>query len=1124
MKMNKIILLILFFLISMSILFAEGPVYVNHGERYFKFQINDRSELNTLTRMISIDNVKGNTVFAYANQKEWDTFNLLDYKPILLPAPSTLIKPKMMQNERDYTTFDAYPTYDQYVSMMTAFATNYPNLCQLYTLGTLASGRKLLFAHISSNVATPAAKPEVMYTSSIHGDELTGAICMLHLISELLTKYGTDTRLTNMVDNLDIWINPLANPDGTYAGGNNTVSGATRGNHNGTDMNRNFRDPVIGYPSTQELEVTLFQTFADTHHFVQVANFHGGAEVFNYPWDDWVSSTHTHADASWFITEGQAWISAARTNSSNYMTDVVSSGVTEGGDWYVINGGRQDYTNYFSHGREVTIELSSTKTLAASLLLTYWGYNYESMLKYLERPYYAIRGTVTNTSGAGIAATVTVNSHDAMNTEVIADPTFGDYYRMIAPGTWSLTFSAEGYASQTFNNVVVTASTPTFLNVVLERVMTAPTNIQAFPGNNSVLLTWTAPVPAPGGGYKIYKNGSLLTTASSAATSYTDNAVTNGNTYSYYLVSVYTGPPGESAASSTVNATPLAAAPISLSATAGNATVSLTWSVPMAGTPSGYKVYRNSVLLTPTPIVVLNYTDNAVANGVSYSYYVTATYTSPAAESGPSNTVNATPNATTFVTIGTGTTLTSRYPLSSYYGYERQASLFTSTEIGITGNIQTLSWWPTVTASASIPVKIYIKTQTGTTLASATWATMISGSTTVFDGTVNGITAGAWKTIDITDYTYTANNLIIMVECNYGSTGSGTSTGAAFRYTASASNMVESWATDTNPPTTTGTRSTNRPNIQLAIVPPVPNPAYANNQTSLDFGTVTTGQTAVRSFTLTNTGGGLLSGNITTPTGYTVAVASKAEKTESRSTLAYNVAAGTPVIYNVTFTPLLGQAYNGSITITSNDPLHTSNTLAVSGAGITPAAIGLNPLTLTTSLNAGASGNDQITISNSGGTTLDYSISISYSARGILTGSSRDIERTMSWLSANPLSGSIVGNNSTQIAIGFNTVGLTPGTYDGTIAISSNDPQNPTKQINVTLSVNPLMPPSALEVHSEPGNMSITWASVPYASTYYVYRASELNGTYTQIATVHTNSYFDTDISGRVYFYYVTAE
>jgi len=550
----KTFVILIFLCISITALLAANPVYVNHGERYFTFQIQDRSELQKLDRMISIDNVKGKTVYAYANEKEWADFQKLSYKATLLYHPGTLIDVQMSSNDRDIWAFDTYPTYDQYVTMMNTFATNYPNLCQVYELGTLASGRKLLFAHISSNVTTPAAKPEVMFTSSIHGDETTGYILMLHLINQLLSQYGTDSRLTAMVNNLDIWINPLANPDGTYAGGNSSVSGATRYNHNSVDLNRNFRDPIYGYPTTQELETTLFQNFAMSHHFIQVANFHGGSEVCNYPWDSWTSSQHTHPDNAWFYNECKAYADTARAVSSSYMTDITSSGVTEGGDWYSISGGRQDFTTYFAHGREVTFEISETKLLPASQLLTLWNYNYKSFYKYLERAYYGIRGTVTNESGTGISATITVQGHDSYNSEVITDPTFGDYYRMIAPGTYTLVISATGYQTKTISNVTVS----TYTSVVPENIfmdsLNPPTALQAVAGNGVVDLSWTAPSPIPSGGYRIYKNSTLLTTTT--ATSYSDTAVTNGVTYSYYITALYNSPVEESAPTHTATATP----------------------------------------------------------------------------------------------------------------------------------------------------------------------------------------------------------------------------------------------------------------------------------------------------------------------------------------------------------------------------------------------------------------------------------------------------------------------------------------------------------------------------------------------------------------------------------------
>ena len=44
-------------------------------------------------------------------------------------------------------------------------ATNYPDLCQIYDIGTTINGRKILFAKISDNVSLHEAEPEVQYSA-----------------------------------------------------------------------------------------------------------------------------------------------------------------------------------------------------------------------------------------------------------------------------------------------------------------------------------------------------------------------------------------------------------------------------------------------------------------------------------------------------------------------------------------------------------------------------------------------------------------------------------------------------------------------------------------------------------------------------------------------------------------------------------------------------------------------------------------------------------------------------------------------------------------------------------------------------------------------------------------------
>lgn len=170
------------------------------------------------------------------------------------------------------------------------------------------------------------------------------------------------------------------------------------------------------------------------------------------------------------------------------------------------------------------------------------------------------------------------------------------------------------------------------------------------------------------------------------------------------------------------------------------------------------------------------------------------------------------------VNLGTGTS-TQGFPINCYYGYERSASIYTATEIAAVGSISKLAWYPTLTTTRNVPIKIYIKHTTASTLTAATWATSISGATLVYNGTMAGTTANTWKVFNLStafDFTGGSNNLMVLVETNYGGTGAGSSTGAAVRYTTATSKHMYIRA-DNTAPTGSGTVTSNRPNITITI-------------------------------------------------------------------------------------------------------------------------------------------------------------------------------------------------------------------------------------------------------------------------------------------------------------------
>jgi len=203
--------------------------------------------------------------------------------------------------------------------------------------------------------------------------------------------------------------------------------------------------------------------FANAHNFVFGANYHGGAEVVNYPWD----YTYTlHPDDDWFISSSLVYASNVQDDGpAGYFTSVSANGITNGADWYVISGGRQDWMNYTRNGREVTIECSLTKLPAAFTMPNFWNYNYEAMLSYLEQSLYGIHAQVKDAWGNPLAATVTVVGHDNLYSISETDPSHGDFYRYLAPGTYNLLVETAGYPSQTVP-VTVLANQKTPLIVI----------------------------------------------------------------------------------------------------------------------------------------------------------------------------------------------------------------------------------------------------------------------------------------------------------------------------------------------------------------------------------------------------------------------------------------------------------------------------------------------------------------------------------------------------------------------------------------------------------------------------------------------------------------------------------
>jgi carboxypeptidase D len=418
-----------------------------------------------------VDDVHANTVVLYADDDELKSLSSDGWKfSVITPAEaaSGSPRPKVLGDYNDYAAITA---------MLDSYATNYPAICRKVSIGKSVQNRDLWVVKITTDPDVHADKPKFKYISTMHANEPLGTEMCLYLIDLLLSGYtNNDARIVNLVSNAEIWILPLMNPDGRE------INPPQRYNANGYDLNRSFPEGssanlgnlLYGPPlNTNGLqpEVSAVMSWTVGHHFSLGANFHTGALVVNYPYDN------DNLGSAFSPTPDEALMQIlSRTYSSNNLpmwnSPYFANGIVNGAAWYAISGGMQDWNYRYVGCVDLTIELSDDQwpDPPASEIGTYWIQNRESMLAYMEWSLRGVRGIIRDArTGQPVAASVRVDGYPH---QVFSDPTVGDYHRTLPPGIYSLLLDAPGYIPRRISNVIVTDGPATRLDVALEPAST----------------------------------------------------------------------------------------------------------------------------------------------------------------------------------------------------------------------------------------------------------------------------------------------------------------------------------------------------------------------------------------------------------------------------------------------------------------------------------------------------------------------------------------------------------------------------------------------------------------------------------------------------------------------------
>lgn len=438
--MKKLLLLILF---AATIATTYGQGW-RQGEMEVKVQINSKTDALELYNLKLNGDIYLKHALLYLTPNELEVLNgtNLNYE--------ITISDLNEHYKNFWDTRAQYHSYQEIIDLADSLAEHFPDICTKHIFGSSMGGRQLAALKISDNAVTDENEAEVMFDGGIHGNEIGAAENVIRFARDLCVNYGTDPDITDLVNNREIWLYLMVNPDGRV----NNV----RTNNAGVDLNRDWGYMWNGEGSSSgafsQPESKALRACSYSNQFVVHTTYHSGTEYISCPWS---YRPNAPADMNHILQ-----LAGLYSSVSGYSLLEYGQGYN---GMYAINGSTKD-SNYGVMGSiSWSMEISYDKEPPASQIMMYYNYNRPSMLAMIEYAGYGLEGTVSDAvSGDPVAALIFVDDFIPAYT----DPEVGDYHKYVLAGTYDILVKANGYQDKLITGVSVGSMTSTVTNIELD--------------------------------------------------------------------------------------------------------------------------------------------------------------------------------------------------------------------------------------------------------------------------------------------------------------------------------------------------------------------------------------------------------------------------------------------------------------------------------------------------------------------------------------------------------------------------------------------------------------------------------------------------------------------------------
>jgi len=319
----------------LTLLFSITLFISAYSQNYkqIKIYVNDKSDYAALQSSgLEIDHAfwgKDNSLTVYLSDEQFSKLQLTSFRYDVLiddwfdyysKQPTLTESEKssfIQQSKKDYGvegfgygSMGGFYTLAEINAQLDSMYAHYPNIItQKFSIGNTLEGRPIYVVKISDNPNVNESEPQVFYNALIHAREPQGMMTIMYYMNYLLENYGTDPEVTYLVNNREIYFQPVVNPDGYEYNRSTNPNGGGMFRKNrklnsdgsrGVDLNRNFSyqwgynnsgssnipsdETYRGTAPFSEPETQVMRDFVNTKSFKTALNYHTYSNLLLYSW------------------------------------------------------------------------------------------------------------------------------------------------------------------------------------------------------------------------------------------------------------------------------------------------------------------------------------------------------------------------------------------------------------------------------------------------------------------------------------------------------------------------------------------------------------------------------------------------------------------------------------------------------------------------------------------------------------------------------------------------------------------------------------------------------------------------------------------------------------------------